>query len=141
MQLTRYDPVRELGKIERDLNKFWDNDWGIASSVGISAPIDVYEEENNLVAEISLPNFNKDEVTVSIEDGILEVSANHEERAEKNDKRHYLFRETTNQYYRRISLPANVKEEKTDASFKNGLLKITMELDNTKKKSRLISIK
>jgi HSP20 family protein len=141
MQLTRYDPVREWRKMERDLNKFWNNDWGILPSMRVDVPIDIYEEGNKLIAEISLPNFDKDEVAVSIEYGALEVSANHEENEEDQDKRQYLFRETTNQYYRRITLPGNIKEEKADASFKDGLLKITMEIDNSKKKSRLLSIK
>lgn len=88
--------------------------------------IDLYEEDGNLVAEVSLPNFKKDEVKITTDEGVLEVSAEHKEKEKEKAKRHYFFRESSNQYFRRMALPEGVKADKAQANFKDGILKIIM---------------
>lgn len=132
MQLIKYDPFRELRKIERDLDNIWGHGRGLLSSAGgdISA-MDLYEEDNKLIAEVHLPNFKKEEIKVTADRGILEVSAEHKEEAEegKKDSRRYYFRESTNQYYRRVTLPEGVKADKVEASFNDGILKVAMPIE------------
>ncbi len=72
-------------------------------------PMDIYEEHGKLVSQVFLPNFNKDDVKVSIDNGVLEVTAEHQEKEEAKSKRHYFLRESANMYLRRIPQPEGVK--------------------------------
>jgi HSP20 family protein len=119
--------------MEQDLDKLWENGWGMVPTVSEASAMDLYEEDGNLVAEVSLPNFKKDEVKVTTDEGVLEVTAEHKEEQEKTTKRRYYFHESSNQYFRRVTLPEGVKTDKTDASFKDGVLKVTMPMQAAKK--------
>jgi len=142
MQLVRYNPQRDIRKMERDLDKFWENGWDLSPDLIDSTTMDLYEEDGKLVAEVSLPNFKKDEIKVTTDDGVLEVSAEHKEKEEKTDKRRYYLRESSNQYLRRVNLPDGVKADKVEAEFKDGLLKVTMPSSTqTKIEARTVPIK
>jgi HSP20 family protein len=119
--------------MEQDLDKLWENGWGMVPTVSEASAMDLYEEDGNLVAEVSLPNFKKDEVKVTTDEGVLEVTAEHKEEQEKTSKRRYYFHESSNHYFRRVTLPEGVKTDKTDASFKDGVLKVTMPMQAAKK--------
>lgn len=133
MQLIRYSPFREMQRMERDLDKLWDNGWGTFPALTETSAMDLYEENGKLVAEVSLPNFKKDEVKVTTDEGVLEVSAEHKEEEEKKGKRRYYFHESSNSYFRRVRLPEGVKADNADASFKDSVLKVTMPMTKLKK--------
>jgi HSP20 family protein len=142
MQLVRYNPFREMQKMERDLDKLWQNGWGMFPAFTEASTMDMYEENGNLVAEVSLPNFKKDEVKVTTDEGVFEVSAEHKEEEEKKGKRRYFFRESSNQYLRRVTLPEDVKADKSEAEFKNGMLKVTIPMiAPAKKKVKAVTVK
>lgn len=140
MQLTRYNPLREMQGIDQDFDKLWQNDWAMLPTFIEAVALDMYEENGNLVAEVSLPSFKKDEVKLTTDKGILEISAEHREKEEEKGKRRYIFRESSNQYFRRVALPEGVNGERVDASFKDGILKVSMPMA-VHKKAKLITIK
>lgn len=129
-----------MQRLERDLDKLWENSWNPLPKFSEVSAMDMYEENGHLVAEVNLPNFKKNEVQVTTEEGVLEISAEHKEKEEDKGRRHYLFRESSNQYLRRVTLPEGVKTEKTNATFKNGLLKVTMPIAATKR-TKAIAVK
>lgn len=128
MQLVKYNPFKELQKMERDMDKFWNNNWNFPTLLVENSAIDMYEEDGKLITEMQLPKFKKSEITINCEDGVIEVSAKHEEKEEKDSKRRYLMRESRSSYYRRIILPDGANGEKADAEYKNGILKLTMPM-------------
>ncbi len=142
MQLVRYNPLRDLQRMERDLDKFWEDDWGLLPSLADSTTMDLYEEDGKLVAELSLPNFTKDEVKVTTDEGVLEVSAEHSEKEEGKGKRRYYFRESSNRYLRRVKLPEGVRIDNTEAVFKDGVLRVAMPTTTSPKiKAKTVPIK
>jgi HSP20 family protein len=142
MQLVKYSPFRDFQKIERDMDKLWDNGWGVFPTFADTSTMDVYEENGNLVAEVSLPNFKKGEIELTTDGGVLEVTAEHKEEEEKKGKRQYYLRESSKSYFRRLPLPEGAKVDKTSAEFKNGLLKVVVPLStSTKKLSKTVAIK
>lgn len=139
MQVVKYDPFRDMRKIERDIDKLWGLGLGLPAIADTSA-MDMYEEAGNLIAEVNLPNFKKDEVKVTADQGVLEVSAQHKEKEENKGKRRYYFRESSNQYFRRAALPEGARADKAGASFKDGVLKVTIPM-TTQKKAKAIAVK
>lgn len=142
MQLVRFNPFQELQKMEQNLDKLWENGWGMLPTFSEASAMDLYQEDGNLVAEVSLPNFKKDEVKVTADESVLEISAEHKEEEEKKGKRQYYFHESSNQYFRRVTLPEGVKADKAAAEFKNGMLKVTLPMAaQSKKKTKTVAVK
>jgi HSP20 family protein len=98
--------------------------------------------DGKIVAEVSLPNFKKDEVKVTTDKGVLEISAEHKEKEEDENKKRYYLRESSSHYLRRVSLPKGTQTDKVGAEFKDGILKVTMPVDMpTKSKAKEVHIK
>lgn len=132
MQTTRYNPLLELQRMEHNLDKLWGN-WNTPGGLADTAPLDLYEENGNLIAEIGLPHFAKDEVQVTSDNGALEIMADHKESQEKQGARRYFVQESTDQYFRHIVLPENVVADKAKAHFKDGMLRVIMPLASPRK--------
>lgn len=88
--------------------------------------IDVYQDKNNLYVEVPLVGIKPENVTVSIENGVLTVEGKTEETKEVKDK-DYLRKEIRKGSFRRIiKLPVEVKKDKASAESVKGVLKITI---------------
>ncbi len=90
--------------------------------------MDLYEEGDNIVAEIKAPGFEKDNLDIRVEANQLIVSGNVQDVKEDRDKkRKYYRKEMRNlSFTRSCDLPVPVDAGKADASIKNGVLKIAL---------------
>lgn len=57
MLLATYNLIRDLQRLERDLDKLWGVHWGPPLSITETYPMDMYEKDGNLVAELTLPSL------------------------------------------------------------------------------------
>ena len=133
MQLVRFTPARELQRMEQDLQNFWDSGRGLPLTFTEPAAMDLYEEDGKIVTEVILPNFTKDEIKVDINDGALEIFAEHSAKEERKGKRRYFLRESRNHYLRRVALPDGANTDKAEATFADNILTVTMPITPTTK--------
>lgn len=142
MQLTRWnDPFSGLSSMHSQLDDMFNSFFaGTPNVPAQSIPaMNVYsEEDKQLVAEVEAPGFDKDDVEVSVHNGVLEIKGEKHEKEEdnKDKKRNYMVRESHASFYRRIALPEYADADNVDASFDKGLLKVTVpfkELPKPKK--------
>ncbi len=126
-------------------NFFHDDDWffPVFSSKKFFEPdMDVYETEKNVVAKLSLPDINPDDVKVSVENGVLKIFGEFEEKNEENEKNYWKKEIRKGSFQRSARIPAEVNEEKTEAVYEKGILKITLpKVEEKKKKGREIKVK
>jgi HSP20 family protein len=136
------DPFSGIASLHSQLDDMFSNffsDMPTAHTSPALPAMDVYnEDEKQLVAEINAPGFNKDDVEVSVHNGILEIKGEKHEKEEDTTgkKRSYMVRESHASFYRRLALPDYADAEKVDAEFDNGILKVTVpfrELPKPKK--------
>lgn len=140
MNLVPYSPFLDLQGVDRDFDRLWRSERSMLPSLVGASAMDMYEEKGDLAVEVSLPNFKKEEIKVATDEGVLEISAEHKEKDETKDKRRYYFHESSNRYFRRVVLPEGVKADKIKASFKEGVLKITMPMA-APKRTKAIDVK
>lgn len=126
MAHMRWDPFEDLHLLHSQVDDMFNQVFKARGSE--SAPtIDVYtEDDKKMMIEVHLPNFAEEDVTINIHQNVLEIHAEHHEKEEDKTKRKYLVRESTNSFYRRLALPERTDDEAIKASFKNGMLKITV---------------
>ncbi len=140
MQLVRTRPLKQLLDVEKEFSKMLDRSWSLAPVLAETSAVDVYTEDGQLVTEVALPDFKKDEIEVKATGEGLEISAERKEKEEKTTKdRRYLLRESNQSYWRRLSLPPEAKTDDVKCTLKDGKLSITMPLE-TSKKTKTIAI-
>ena len=107
-----------------NLNKMFDTDF--EKSMELPA-LNISEKKDKFEIEIAVPGFSKEDFDVTMDEGMLTISANKEEESEEK-KESYLRREFSSQSFTRtLSLPDNVDENKeVKASFKDGVLKLDL---------------
>jgi HSP20 family protein len=109
------------------LDDLFNNFFSTAPSSQSIPAMDVYtEDDKSLVAEVQTPGFAKDDVEVSVHNGVLEIKGEKHEKEEdgKGKKRSYMVRESHASFYRSIALPKYADADNVTADFENGVLKV-----------------
>ena len=120
------------------LNSFWGSQGQWTNMIG---SMDLYESKDAIHVDCDLPGFNKDEITLTIEDGVLNISAEHKEDDKENKDGSYYVRERRHQSFSRsVKLPHNIQQDKIHAEYSEGVLKIKMDVP-PEKKPQTITIK
>ena len=103
---------------------------------------DIYEKGGIYHIEMDIPGFKKDEISVETKDGYLTITAEKKEEANEDDKeKNYIRRERTYGKYQRSFYLGDLDEEKIDASFENGMLKIEVPKKEEVDYKKVIEIK
>ncbi|KPJ71483.1 hypothetical protein AMJ50_02030 [Parcubacteria bacterium DG_74_3] len=104
--------------------------------------MDISETEKEVIAEVELPGADPKNIDVEVKENILRVEAKTEKKTEEKRKGYYR-KELSRGYYRRaIPLPVEVKGEKAQASYKDGILKVVIpKVGPKKEKKKSIKIK
>jgi len=101
---------------------------------------DIYEKDNNYHIEMDIPGFDKENVTIKVDDGRLTIKATKEAEENSNDK-NYIRRERTYGEYQRSFILGDVDVDKIDAKFEKGMLMITVPKKEKIDTSKVIEIK
>lgn len=101
-------------------------------------PVDVREDNDNLYVEAEMPGFTRDQIDVNLENGVLSIRA--ERTPEDFSGTRHLDERRFTRVQRSFTLPTSVDENKINASFADGLLKLTLP-KNVESKSRKIEVK
>jgi len=114
-----WEPFRELGLLQKRMNSLIEDNgkWVPAC--------DIDENESRYLVTVDLPGVSKENVKVEFQDGALFISGDkHAERREDKGTRH-LEERTSGSFKRWFALPSEVDAAKIQASYENGVLKIT----------------
>lgn len=101
--------------------------WQKANQGLMAVPkIDMYEEGDNLIADVALPGVKEKEVSAEVRDNMLSIEISQEADKEKKGKEYYRREISTGYFKRTIGLPVEVVGDKASAVFEKGVLKVTM---------------
>ena len=125
------DPWSELFDLQTSINQLFDQSFGQSVQPGAALntwtpAVDVYEDENAFLIKIDLPEVNKEDVKVNLNENVLSLAG--ERRFEHEDKRdgYHRVERSYGQFYRSFTLPPNVNTEAINAEFRDGVLRLTL---------------
>ncbi len=137
MALTRWNPTtditRDLDTMQKRMNRLFNDFFGGREgdgdelTLGSRLPaVDVVENDDAFVLEAELPGMKKDDIKISIANDVLSIRG--EKKIEKEDKKKNYHRteRSYGSFSRTFPLPGNVKADKVDAEFNNGVLTVTI---------------
>lgn len=120
----------------------WFND-GVAGRSTMPA-VNLKEDENNFEVELAAPGMNKNDFKIELDNNVLTISCEKEEKHEEpGEKGQYARREFNYRSFQRsFTLPNTIESDKINAKYIDGLLKLTIPKKEEAKKraSRQIEI-
>ena len=139
---TPWPTLDRWSNLRDELNSFFDmplsSGFGRTSQLftGWSPALDLYESGDHFVAVVELPGMRKEDIEISLHDGSLIIggerksSSSNGEKAERTERYVGSFR-------RSISLPAPVAADKVSATYRDGILTVTMPKAEEAKPKRI----
>ena len=114
-------------EMDRLFDRFFEPRWDEFELVGEWAPkVDVVETKDAVVVKAELPGMEQKDIGVELEDHVLTIKGEkHQEKEEKGEKLHRMER-SWGAFSRSFRLPAAVEGGKVNATFKNGILVVTL---------------
>ena len=134
--LTHWEPFAELGELRSRFDRMFD-ELAVGRDRGWTPAVDIERDNGNLVVRADVPGIKPEEVKIEVEDDILTVSGEHEERKEEKDK-HFLRRERRyGSFSRSMALPPGVDTKKIKAKTHDGVVEVTIPLPEDTKKEKV----
>ena len=111
----------------------------MAKSMDIRVPsVDVIDREEEVVVRAEIPGVDKENLEVSLSDDRLTIKGTTRQEKEEKEAGEYTRREMSRGSFTRVvTLPANVDGEKARASFKDGVLEMTLPKLKPSKRTRI----
>jgi len=129
--VERWEPFRNMSDIQGEVNRLFDTFLGhsLSSSPATRSwltAVDMHESKDDLVLTVEVPGVREKDVTVSITGDLLSIKG--ERRMEDQSKDHqYLHAERVyGQFERLVQLPMAVQADKVKATYRDGVLQITL---------------
>jgi HSP20 family protein len=130
MALIRWEPARELGTIQNEMNRLFNSFFDTPTNTGNGAyrrwipAMDLVETESDFVLRADLPGLSEGDVNIELEDNVLTISgertAEHEERKEG----YYRVERSSGAFRRTLTLPEGVDAGAVKARFDRGVLEV-----------------
>lgn len=143
-------PFDSLANMQREINRMFTNFYGGNGVFGVpnnsSGTLDmkmsVVETDKTIEVSAELPGVDVKDINVTLRHGLLTVKGEkHEEKEEKAEDYHLVER-SYGSFSRSLTLPADVNEDKVDAKFEKGVLKISLtKASGSQSKGHKIEIK
>jgi len=136
---------RELEGLRREMDRLWESFFG--ERAGIEAAeawlpaLDLTETKDNLIVKAELPGVDPKDVEITLSGNVLSIKGEKKQEKEEKEEDYHLIERRYGSFVRSIRLPVEVQEDKIEASYKNGILKIVLpKVEKAKKKEIKIKV-
>ena len=146
MTLVRWDPFRELEDMSERLNRVFSrpslrNSGKENLTVADWMPtVDISETEGEYLIKAELPEVRKEDVKVTVENGVLTLQGERRQEKEEKGKRFHRVECSYGSFVRSFTLPESVDESSVKAEYKDGVLNLHLP-KSEKVKPKAIDVK
>ena len=134
MAITRWDPFRELYSLQNQMNRlFMDNltpaqtqEGDFLTSGNFVPPVDVYEDEHNIMLKFEVPGIDEKDLDIKIENNTLMVRGERKFKSEEKEENFHRIERRYGSFFRSFSLPTTVNTDDVHANYVNGVLEIKL---------------
>src|SRR5216110_3001431 len=131
-ELAPWGAADRWSNLRDDLNSFFElpfwSSFGRGGQLftGWSPALDLYQNNDNVVAVIELPGMRKEEIEISLHDGTLTISGERKRESSSNGDNAERTERYTGAFRRSIALPTRVDANKVSATYRDGILTVTL---------------
>lgn len=133
MNLVKWDPFRELEDVSNRLNRLFARSLVKAEPASDILPLndwipttDISETDTAYLIKAEIPGVNKEDVKVTLQDGMLTIKGERRQEKEEKDKKFHRIERSYGSFLRSFRMPDDADESAVKAEFKDGMLNVTL---------------
>jgi HSP20 family protein len=128
-ELSNWSSNDRLASFRDEIDRLFDFSWpsrdtGLFS--GWSPALDVFDDKDSFVVKVELPGMKKEEIQLSLHDGVLTVSGERKHEREAKEGGTFRSERYFGKFQRSVTLPTAVDANKVNASYKDGVLSVEL---------------
>jgi HSP20 family protein len=142
-----FSPFERMEELFEDFHRrpfgrpWWPSLPSLFEKVELSPSVDIYEEKDNIIVKAEIPGMEKKDIEVSLTDNSITISGDKKKEKKVEKKDYYHYESSFGSFSRSFSLPSEVQTDKAKASFKGGVLKVTIpKTEEAKKKKKKVEV-
>ena len=129
MTLVRWERPSLLSRMEQLFGDALEEDENGGLTLGAWNPrVNMYQKDDDIVIDAELPGVKKEDIDVTVEDHRLTVRGERKEEKESKKEAYYRKERSYGSFVRTLTLPNNVATDKVDATYKDGVLHMTLPM-------------
>lgn len=137
MAIESWRPMREMRRLTDEMERLMEETfgpyeggpWALLPGVRRRVfPVNLYQKNNDLIVESSLPGIRPEDVDVSVSGRTLTIRAERREAKEVKEEDYYCREIATGHFSRQVTLPVDVQADKSEATYENGMLRLRLPL-------------
>jgi HSP20 family protein len=119
------DIFSEMERLRREMNSLFSN-YGSASGASTYPLMNVYDDKDTILVTAELPGLTKEQVNITFSDGVLTVSGRQQPLIKIKGMTVVRKERSEGDFEKTLRVPTKIKQDAIKASFKNGILAVTM---------------
>ena len=121
------------------LDDFFDDFAPMPKMKNLDMKCDIYEKGGNVHIELEVPGYDKNDIKLDVENGVLTVEGYTNSEKEDKEKKYFRKERISGSFRRKFTI-GDVNEKDIKASFNNGILKVTFPKEQKKESKKYIQI-
>jgi HSP20 family protein len=129
MAMDRWNPFREMLALREAMDRMFDDSFmrsTMSSGRAATFPIDLAETDQGFLLRATLPGVKPEDVQITIHGETLTIRGESKAEEERKGENWLIREQRSGQYQRLVSLPAPVDPDQAQATFKDGILELTL---------------
>ena len=108
-----------------------------AEETAFTPAFDVSETEKELIVKAEVPGMDKKDIQVTLSDGMLTIKGEKKQEKEDENENYHSIERRYGAFSKTMRLPFEVETDKVDATYKHGVLKVTLPKSEVAKPKRI----
>ena len=130
--IVRWNPFREMANMQSAMDRIfedaWRGNWPTSTGwTGMDTPaLDIHETDTAYEVAVPLPGVNPDDINVKMQNGTLTISGELPQPKVEENRKVVVQERYYGKFSRSVTLPQIVDTGKVEATYKNGVLNLTL---------------
>lgn len=133
MSLVRWQPMRELDTLRRQMDRLFEDFWsdrGLpmlpTGEMTWMPAIELKETNTELVLKAQIPGISAKDLDIQVSEDTVTITGEYRDEQKTDEKGYFRSEFQYGQFQRVVALPTHVHNQEAKAEFKDGLLTLTM---------------
>ncbi|MBF0456079.1 MAG: Hsp20/alpha crystallin family protein [Magnetococcales bacterium] len=138
-----YDPFQNVRSLQGEINRIFERDAHDSTGQLTQWPmrVDIREDENHIVVKADLPGMEQKDIHVNVDNGMLTISGERKFDDEARKESYHRVERAYGRFSRTFQLPNTTDMGKIEATYKNGVLQVTLpKLEEAKPRSIQVNV-
>jgi len=131
-EASQWSPFQHLSSLREEIDRLFESPLTALTQSsnqflnGWMPAVDLYDDNDNLHLKVELPGMNKDDIAISIHEGVLTLSGERKVDEKYREAEVYRAERALGRFQRTLTLPAQVDADKVTAHYRDGILTVVL---------------